>query len=138
MFNIINRILIFSTIVLLLSGCFGSSSVDTGLEPSEIIVIDDDYATMIRLERGEVLAVDMAHPLGKGYKISGTSFDPDMLRMERYLEYEEDGVSRARYLFTVLMNGASDIIIKMTPLQGGAEEVYRQITVSTDEPDGLF
>ncbi|WP_319543632.1 hypothetical protein [uncultured Pseudodesulfovibrio sp.] len=122
----------------MLAGCFGSSSLETGLSPAEHIEIDDDYSTEVTLERGDVLAVDMLNPLGKGYRISGASFDPSMLRMERFFEYTEDGESRARYLFTALMDGSSDILIKMKPLQGGTEEVYRQVTVGTGENDGLF
>ncbi|BDQ36620.1 hypothetical protein SYK_09800 [Pseudodesulfovibrio nedwellii] len=122
----------------MLTACFGSSSVETGLNPAELIEIDDDYSTVVTLERGEILAVDMPNPLVKGYRISGASFDPSMLRMERFLEYSEDDENRARYLFTVLMDGSSDILIKMKPLQGGTEEVYRQVTIGTGESEGLF
>lgn len=138
MFKFFSMLVSFIVCVFMLTACFSSSSIETGLNPAELIEIDDDYSTEILLERGEVLAVDMPNPLAKGYRISGASFDPSMVRMERFLEYSEDGDSRARYLFTVLMDGSSDILIKMEPLQGGTEEVYRQITVSTGESKGLF
>jgi len=138
MFKFFNNFALVVVCFFLLAGCFGSSSVETGLNPAELIEIDDDYSTEVQLERGEVLAVDMPNPLAKGYRISGASFDPSMLRMERFLEYTEDGESRARYLFTVLMDGSSDILIKIKPLQDGTEDVYRQVTVGTGESDGLF
>ncbi|NDV19006.1 hypothetical protein GO013_06185 [Pseudodesulfovibrio sp. JC047] len=121
-----------------LAGCFGSVADQTGLNPAERIEIDDDYATEVVVDRGDVLAVDLASPLGKGYRISAASFDPSMIRMERFLEYTEGEERRVRYLFTVLMDGTSDILIKMRPIDGGAEEVFRQVTVKTNAQDGLF
>nr|WP_321257617.1 hypothetical protein [uncultured Pseudodesulfovibrio sp.] len=138
MFRFFNVLALSVVCLFVLTACFSSSSVETGLNPAELIEIDDDYSTNVTLERGEVLAIDMPNPLVKGYTISGASFDPSMVRMERFLEYSEDGESRARYLFTLLMEGSSDILIKMEPLQGGTEEVYRQITVGTGENEGLF
>ena len=56
----------------------------------------------LAVEKGEVFGVDVPHPTDGTYVITGASFDPALFRMERYLEYEDGGEPRVRYLFTGL------------------------------------
>jgi len=136
---ILSRIfMLVSMFVLLCAGCAGVSSVDVGLDVSEVAVLDDDYLTEITVEKGESFALDVIVPLKKGHIITGALFDPGMLRMERHIEYHEDGVKRARYLFTVTGDGASDVFIKMAPVEGGQAEVFRKVGVLAGESKGLF
>ncbi len=138
MFRKVGVFAICAVFVLALSGCSGSSSVDGGLEPVETLVLDGEYASALNVEENEVFALDVIRPLAKGYRISGAFFDPSILRMERYLEYDDDGESRARYLFTGLTGGACDVLVRMVPVGGGEMVVYRQVTVSVGPPKGWF
>lgn len=129
---------IFSFFVLAVAGCSGASSVDGGLNPVETLVLDDEYAATLNVEEHEIFALDVIRPVAKGYRISGAFFDPSILRMERYLEYEEDGEPRARYLFAGLAGGACDVLVRMVPDGGGEMEVYRQVTVTVGRAKGWF
>ena len=126
-----------SVFVLLLGACSGGSSVNGGLSPAETIVLDDDYGNALKVEKNDVFALDLLRPTAKGYRITGAAFDPEMLRMERYLEYD-DGEPRARYLFTALEEGATDVLVRMTPEGGGDAVVYRQVTVTVTVGGGWF
>ncbi|OIQ51866.1 hypothetical protein BerOc1_00330 [Pseudodesulfovibrio hydrargyri] len=123
--------------VLVLSACSGTSSVDGGLSPVETIVLDDEYNAALSVDKDQVFALDMLRPAAKGYRITGAAFDPAMLRMERYLEYD-DGEPRARYLFTALQEGVSDVLIRMVPVAGGDVTTYRQVTVTVGSGGGWF
>jgi hypothetical protein len=124
--------------VLVLSACSGSSSVNGGLSPVETIVLDDQYSAALTVEKNEVFALDVLRPEAKGYRITGAAFDPEMLRMERYLEYDDDGEPRARYLFTALQEGATDVLIRMAPAGGGDVTTYRQVGVTIGSGGGWF
>ncbi|EGB14019.1 hypothetical protein DND132_0804 [Pseudodesulfovibrio mercurii] len=100
--------------------------------------MDDGYATALSVEKDDVFALDVLRPTAKGYRITGAAFDPEMLRMERYLEYDDDGEPRARYLFTALAEGATDVLIRMSPEAGGEVDVYRQVTVTIGKGRGFF
>lgn len=138
MFTYVSRCLFSTMIVLAFLGCSAGSSVETGISPSTTLTLDEQYETIVHASRGDVLAFDMAVPVDKGYVLSGASFDPNMLRMERYVEYQDSGTPRAHYLFTVLTEGASDVLVKMAPVAGGESEIYRQVTVTTAKSDGWF
>lgn len=138
MFGIFRKIANLLMIILFVAGCSASSSVNGGLDPSETLVLDDDYEYNVSLDKGDLFALDMLIPITKGYRIVGTSFDPVMFKLEHYLEYTEYGESRARYLFLVLAEGASDILVKMEPLAGGAMDVYKQVNVKVGGNTGLF
>jgi len=125
-------------IVLFVVGCGASSNVDGGFEPAETLVLDGVYESRVSVEKGEMIALDILVPFKKGYRIVGVSFDPDMLRLEHYLEYEGDGMTRARYVYAVLMDGTSDLLVKMEPLAGGNVEIYKQVTVKVGGETGLF
>lgn len=124
--------------ILVLSACSGSSSVNGGLSPVETIVLDDEYTAALEVEKNQVFAMDVLRPTAKGYYITGAAFDPEMLRMERYLEYDDDGEPRARYLFTALQEGSTDVLVRMTPVAGGDVVTYRQVTVTIGSGGGLF
>lgn len=138
MFKNISKFAFCAFFLLLFAGCAGSSSVDGGLNPTETIVLDEDFSAAIAVEKGDVFALDMQSPQTKGYRISGAFFDPDMLRMERFLEYDDDGQARARYLFTAVAEGATDVLIRMTPEGGGDAVIYRQVTVTVGKGKGWF
>lgn len=129
---------LFTIFILVFSACSGSSSVNGGLSPAETIVLDSGYTASLGVEKGDVFALDMLRPEGKGFRITGAAFDPQMLRMERYLEYDDDGEPRARYLFTALEEGATDVLIRMAPEGGGEVDVYRQVTVTVGKGGGWF
>ncbi|WFS61246.1 hypothetical protein LF599_11230 [Pseudodesulfovibrio thermohalotolerans] len=130
MFRKIIFLAMSSYFVLFLFGCSGFSSVDGGISPVETIVLDDEYGAAVNVEKNDVFALDVSRPSSKGYRISGAAFDPEMLRMERYFEYDDDSGPRARYLFSALEEGATDVLIRMTPEAGGETVVYRQVAVS--------
>lgn len=138
MFRKVGYLVVCAVFVLAVAGCSGSSSVDSGLEPVETLVLDDEYATSLNVEEHDVFALDVIRPVAKGYRISGAFFDPAILRMDRYLEYDDGGEPRARYLFTGLTGGACDVLVRMAPEAGGDMEVYRQVTVTVGPPKGWF
>lgn len=138
MFGIFRKFILSAMVILFVAGCGASSALDGGFDPTDTLMLDGDYESNISIEKGDTLALDVLIPLAKGYKIVGASFDPSMLRLEHYLEYDDDGATRARYMFTALMDGASDILIKMEPLSGGDVDIYKQISVKIGGDSGLF
>ncbi|WP_272700166.1 hypothetical protein [Desulfovibrio sp. Fe33] len=100
--------------------------------------MDDEYGAAVNVKKNDVFALDVSSPSSKGYRISGAAFDPEMLRMERYLEYDGDSGPRARYLFSALVEGATDVLIRMTPEGGGEAVVYRQVAVSIGSGGAWF
>jgi len=124
--------------ILALSACAGSSSVNGGLSPVETIVLDDEYSAALSVGKNEVFALDVLSPAAKGYRITGAAFDPVMLRMERFLEYDDDGEPRARYLFTAMQEGVSDVLVRMVSVDGGDVITYRQATVTIGSGGGWF
>lgn len=128
----------FLIFVLFLHGCFASSDVNGGFDPGETLWLDDDFSEALSIEKDETFALDVRVPEKKGYRLVGASFDPTMLRLEHYLTYDDDGEPRARYIFTALGNGTSDVLVKMEPVSGGDPEVYRMVSVNVSEDDGLF
>lgn len=133
MFTKVIKTLVLSIILLMFQGCYGGYSPDTGLDVSEIVYLDGEYETGVSVERGAVFGLDVAEPLASGYQVSGAAFDPAMVRMERYLSYDDDGTPRVRYLFTALAVGASDVNVKMRPAAGGPEDVYRTAHVVVEK-----
>lgn len=135
MFRIISFLSIMMCFVLFGVGCSTSSTVETGLDVAEALTLDGEYQSEIEVETGDVFALDMNNPLPKGYKLTGAAFDPDLLRMERFIEYDDDGM-RARYLFTALNSGTCDLLIRMRAVSGGEIEVFKHVTVMIDREGG--
>lgn len=128
----------FSVFVLTLIGCSGVSSVDGGLEPVETIVLDDEFSASVSVDKGDVFALDMVDPFAKGYTVTGAFFDPAILVMERFITYEDDGRTRVRYLFTVIGEGVTDVLVKMQRTSGGEEMVYKEVSVRIGSDKGWF
>ena len=116
-------------IILFFAGCGASVGVDSGIEPTETLDLDGEFESSMSLEKGDVIGLDMRLPVKSGYRIVGAAFDPSLLRLEHYLEYDDDGEARAEYLFSLLADGASDILIKMQPMAGGDVEIYKRVSV---------
>jgi hypothetical protein len=72
-----------------------------------------------------------------GHTLTGAAFDPGVLRLDHYLEYDEGG-RRARYMFTTLENGLTDVLIKMEPAGGGDAQVYKRVSVNVGSGTSLF
>ncbi|MEF2232433.1 MAG: hypothetical protein V3571_15980 [Pseudodesulfovibrio sp.] len=124
-------------LLLVLWGCGASSGVVSGIEPTKTLSLDDGYEISVSAEKGDVLALDMRLPASGGYRVVGAAFDPAMFTLLNYQEYSEDGHARTRYLFKVLENGTSDILVKMRSGDGPVE-VYKRITINVAEPAGFF
>jgi hypothetical protein len=137
MFTNIGNVAILTVFILSLSGCFGGYSVDTGLEVSEIVFLDQEHEAELRVDEGAVFGLDMPDPVTDGYSVTGAFFDPKMFRMERYIAYEDDG-PRIRYLFTAVANGAGDVSVKMRSASGGADAVYRTVEVVVGGESGIL
>jgi hypothetical protein len=126
-----------AVVVLVFSGCGASSSVNGGFDPAQTLDLDGGYEFTVSIEKGEVLALDMPVPSKGKYIIVGASFDPAILRLERYLEYGA-AQRRARYLFTAQENGSTDVLVKMQPKGGGNVDVYKRVTVGVGSSSTLF
>jgi len=95
--------------------------------------LDGEFEYVEKIEKGKVIAFDMNTPAASGFQVIGASFDPDILKLEGFLEYERDGKERVQYDFRARENGSTDVLIKMKPRVGGGAEVYKRITVFVGE-----
>ncbi|WP_319467462.1 hypothetical protein [uncultured Pseudodesulfovibrio sp.] len=123
----------FATVVLLMAGCGVFSSVSGELEPSETLNLDEQFEFSEVLENRENIALDMRVPIKSGYEIVGASFDPDMLRLDNFFEYDDDGQRRVKYIYTAIAIGSSDVLVKMQPVGGGNIEIYKRVTISVEK-----
>ncbi|WP_285905411.1 hypothetical protein [Pseudodesulfovibrio pelocollis] len=121
--------------ILLAAGCGASYDPATGLAPTRILDLRDGFDFSVTVEKNEVLALDLRMPARSGHSLVGASFDPAVLRLDRYLE--RDG-GNARYLFTAMENGLTDVLIKMEPEGGGDAEVYKRVSVTVGKRSTLF
>jgi hypothetical protein len=124
-------------VVLLVLGCGASYDASTGLEPTKILDLNDGFDFSVTIEKGEVLALDLRAPAAEGYRLEGASFDPAVLRLERYVERGEGG-RQARYLFTAMENGLTDVLIKMRSAEGRRTEIFKRVSVNVGSRSGLF
>lgn len=124
--------------ILLLAGCGASLGVDPGVEPTKTLILDDAFESSVSLEKGDILGLDMRLPVKSGYEVVGAAFDPSMFRLEHFLKYSDGGEPRVEYVFTLLANGASDILIKMRPLKGGDVDIFKRVSVTIGADDNLF
>jgi len=138
MFCLFRKNVVLLVFILLLGACGASSSINGEFDPSETLFLDDSYEYNSSVDIADVIALDVPVPASKGYVLIGASFDPAMLRLDHYLEYEDDGTTRVRYIFTTLAVGSSDILIKMEKTSGGEPEVYKQVRVAVARNEGLF
>lgn len=126
----------FALVVLFVAGCGASYGPITRPAPSKILELDDGFDFSVTIEKGKVLALVMRQPRN-GHTLTGAAFDPGVLRLDHYLEYDEGG-RRARYMFTTLENGLTDVLIKMEPAGGGNAQVYKRVSVNVGTGTGLF
>lgn len=125
--------------VLFALGCGASYSNGGGVEPTETLDMDGDFELSVKIDREDILGVDMREPFKSGYKIVGASFDPDILSMVHFLQYTDDGDQRVQYMFQPEVDGTTDILFKMEPLSGGGEaEIYKRVTVNVGVNDSIF
>jgi len=125
-------------LVLFLCGCGASLGVDSGVEPTTTVALDDNFEFSVDAEKGDVLGLDMPQPNQVGYHIEGAAFDPTVFRLDHFLNYDRDGSRRVQYMFTVLENGVSDILIKMRNGTEGRVELFKRVTVNVGGDHGLF
>lgn len=126
------------TIILLLCGCGVFSSDTSGLEPNETLTLDDDFEMAATIGKGELISLDMREPVKSGYVIVGTSFDPEVLSLVHYLQYDDDGDRRVQYIFKAAGDGGTDVLIKMEPSGGGQIEIYKRVTVNIGDDSILW
>lgn len=119
--------------ILFLGGCGALSNDMDGISPDKTAVLDGEFEYVEKIEKGKVIAFDMNTPVSSGFQVIGASFDPDILKLEGFLEYERDGKERVQYDFRARKNGSTDVLIKMKPRVGGGAEVYKRITVFVGE-----
>ena len=136
-FEIRMKTALLPMILLILWGCGASLGVDSGIEPSKVLSLDDAFESSVSAVKGDVLGLDLRLPVSGGYRVVGAAFDPGMVSLLNYQEYSDDGVARAQYLFKVLENGTSDILVKMRSGDGPVE-IYKRVTVNVAEPEGFF
>lgn len=125
-------------IVLFTLGCGASFSNDGGIEPTDTLNLDDEFELSVKIEKEDILGVDMREPFKSGYKLIGASFDPEILSMVHFLRYDDDGEPRVQYMFQPHADGTTDVLFKMEPISGGDVEVYKRVTVNVGNDDSLF
>lgn len=125
--------------ILFALGCGASFGNGGGVEPTEVLELDGDFELSVKIEKEDVLGIDMREPFKSGYKLIGASFDPEILGMVHFLRYDDDGVPRVQYMFQPKVDGTTDVLFKMEPLAGGGDpEIYKRVTVSVGEDKSLF
>lgn len=91
--------------------------------------LDGEQTHEASLPVGRALTVDMREPSLSGYVFAGTTFNPDLLRLENIEPF--DGGKRVRYTFTALAEGESDIAIKIRkPEPGYRPDVFKRVRVT--------
>lgn len=138
MFNKIKMFVFFSFFILFLAGCGASLTGENGIEPTEILELDDDFDAKATIKKNEVVGLDMRVPTKSGYKLVGASFDPEILKLVHFLVYEDEGQPRAQYMFQGVSDGASSVLVKMEPLAGGDVDIYKVIVVNVGDGNGFF
>lgn len=126
------------TIVLFCAGCGASYSMQDGVEPNIILNFDDGFEMSETIEKDEYVALTMRSPEKKGHMIIGASFDPDILSLVRFHDYEEDGEERKAYLFRAVQNGLTDVVVKMRSEATGITEVYKRARIKVGERSGFL
>lgn len=124
--------------ILFLAGCAVFSDDSAGVEVSRLIELDDGFAFKKRVKKNTLLGVDMPQPSQSGHRIIGAAFDPDLLALVNFQEYQENGERRVRYVFEAMSDGSTDVLFKMEPVAGGSTEMYKQLTVTIGKNDTLF
>lgn len=126
------------TIVLLCAGCGASLNVENGIDPNIVLKFDNEFELMETVEKGWLIGLTMRSPKKSGYSIIGASFDPDILKLVRFYDYEEDGERRKAYVLEGVRDGLSDVLVKMKSETTGTVEIYKRAQIKVGERDGFF
>lgn len=97
-----------------LGGCASMPRMLGGGNGDVLLNVDGEQKHETSVPHGQTLTLDMRDPGPSGYGFAGTVFDPNMMRLEAIEQPE--GVARARYVFTALRPGETDIQIKIHKL----------------------
>ncbi|MDR3640506.1 MAG: hypothetical protein P4L39_04210 [Humidesulfovibrio sp.] len=91
--------------------------------------LDGEQQHQTDLPVGKTLTLDMRDPGASGYLFAGTSFNPDLLRLDSIIPFEEG--THVRYVFTTLAEGQCDIIIKINRKEPGYRpDIFKMISVT--------
>ncbi|MHC1699456.1 MAG: hypothetical protein AB9900_00555 [Humidesulfovibrio sp.] len=116
-------------LLLALPGCLNMPRMLGGTGDATL-VLDGEQGHEVTLRQGHTLTLDMRDPALSGYVFAGTSFAPDLLRLDG-IEPRTGG--RVRYLFTATAKGQSDIQIKIKKNEPGYRpDVYKRVRVTID------
>lgn len=133
------RILLICLVFLSLAGC---GLFRGGEETSQRLNLDNEAGAAVRLEPGETLLLDVRHPGDGGYQFSGASFDPAVLRLDKFWteppENPKPGdFGRAYFVFTAMNPGATTVEIRIRrPWEkNSAPELYRSVSVEVAASD---
>lgn len=135
-----NKCLIFIILMIILfsAGCGASLDVADGIEPNIILDFDNEYELAETIEKDWLVGLTMRSPEKSGHVIIGASFDPDILKLVHFYDYEEDGVRRKAYILKAVADGLSDVVIKMKELKSGDIMVYKRAQINVGESPGFF
>ncbi len=121
-------------LLLALAGC-GLGAGDRG--PGELRLKLEEARQDAQLLPGEILVLDVRNSGAGGYQFSGASFDPTLLRLDKFwteppADPKPGDFGRAFYAFTALRPGACvvEIRIKRPWEKDSAPEIYRSVSVS--------
>lgn len=112
-----------------LPGCLSMPKMLGGTGDTAL-TLDGDQSHEATLPTGRTLTLDMRDPSSSGYVFAGTSFDPDLLRLDGI---ERPAAGRVRYLFTTTAKGQSDIQIKIKKDEPGYRpDVFKRVRVTIE------
>ncbi|WP_027176348.1 protease inhibitor I42 family protein [Desulfovibrio aminophilus] len=122
-------------ILLFLSGCGLFSGGSGGA--TRHLDLDGEGVPATALLPGETLLLEMRHPGDGGYQFSGASFDPAVLRLDKFWteppsDPKPGDFGRAYFVFTALKEGSTTVEIRIRrPWEkNSAPEIYRSVSVS--------
>ncbi len=136
---------LFALTPLALGGCASMPRMLGGGNGDVLLNVDGEQKHETSVPHGQTLTLDMRDPKPSGYGFAGTVFDPNMMRLEA-IEQPEGG-ARARYVFTALRPGETDIQIKIHKLgqigqnmqtgqktqAGQRPELFKFVTVKVEQ-----
>ena len=113
-----------------LPGCVTMPKMLGGAGGDVTLTLDGEQVHEATLAKGRTLILDMRDPAASGYIFAGTSFDPDMLRLDGIV-HQVSG--RVRYQFSATAKGASDIQIKIKKdVPGYRPDIYKRVRVTIE------
>jgi predicted secreted protein len=130
----VRRVVLRVSVLLFLAGC----GLFRGGEAASVrLDLDEAPGATARLKPGETLLLDVRHPGDGGYQFSGASFDPSVLRLDKFWteppsDPKPGDFGRAYFVFTALKEGSTTVEIRIRrPWEkNSAPEIYRSVSVS--------